>query len=844
MTFRPLLTALALGVVLFLSACESDAEKAERYYQSALSLMAEGDIDRALIELRNVFLADGFHREARELYARTVLAQGNVAEAYSQYLLLIEQYPDALEARLALAETAMFRNDWPEAERHGTAALALAPDDPRSRAIAAALAYRAAVTGSDPAAQSEALQMARDVLEETPDSLMALRVLIDGTVGGRTPQAALPLIDRAIALAPDAIEFPVQRLRVLEDSGDTDAIEAQLETMFVAFPDAPEVSQVLIDWYLSQQDYDAAETLLRDLAEKDPDTTAGFATLVQFLQQARGPEAADAELDRLIAATDGTPANDVYRAMKAVLMFDAGDRTAAVTTLQDIVEGAEPSDDVRRIKIVLARMQETTGNRVGARALVEEVLAEDTTNVDALKIRATWQIAEDRPDAAINDLRAALSQSPRDPEILLLMAQAHARAGNPDLAGERLALAVEVSGAAPREALLYVDFLLGQGRASVAEGILLDARRADPTNLDILARLAELRLQSRNWVGAQDVISSLETINTQPALELAGRIRAAALLGQNRTEDGLALLQEQLAQSDDPVDAAATIVMAQIRTGKPGEARAFLDTALAETPDALVLRALDGSLRQIMDDPEGAEAVFRDLVADYPDAEAPARLLYGLLAGQGRPDEARAVLGTALQNQPESGALQWIEAGLLEREGDIDGAIAIYDALYARDSSDIVIANNLASMLATYRDDAESLERAFAIARRLRTVEAPAVQDTYGWIESRRGNPETALPFLEAAAEGLPNDPLVQYHLGMTYAALDRSEAAAIALTRALDIAGDSPLPQFDIARQTLAELPVPPTVASEAPDGTPDGTSADAPPGAAAADTPPATDP
>ena len=143
----------------------------------------------------------------------------------------------------------------------------------------------------------------------------------------------------------------------------------------------------------------------------------------------------------------------------------------------------------------------------------------------------------------------------------------------------------------------------------------------------------------------------------------------------------------------------------------------------------------------------------------------------------------------------------------MEQDGDIDGAIDIYEKLYGQNSNNAVIANNLASMLSTYRDDPESLRRAATISRRLRGTTVPAFQDTYGWIAYRRGDLEEAISYLEPAAEALVSNPLVQYHLGMTYAALERTEEAKEKLTRALEIAGDSPLPQFQTARDTLATL-------------------------------------
>jgi hypothetical protein len=47
----------------------------------------------------------------------------------------------------------------------------------------------------------------------------------------------------------------------------------------------------------------------------------------------------------------------------------------------------------------------------------------------------------------------------------------------------------------------------------------------------------------------------------------------------------------------------------------------------------------------------------------------------------------------------------------------------------------------------------------------------------------------------------------VQYHLGMTYLALERPEEARAALERTIDLAGDRPLPEADRARDALQGL-------------------------------------
>lgn len=114
-------------MVATLAACQSSEERAEAYYQSALELLEEGDVERALIELRNVFDNNVLHREARRLYADLVLESGNVREAYGQYLRLVEQYPDAVDVRRLLAEIALDMGNFNEVTRHGTSVYEVAP---------------------------------------------------------------------------------------------------------------------------------------------------------------------------------------------------------------------------------------------------------------------------------------------------------------------------------------------------------------------------------------------------------------------------------------------------------------------------------------------------------------------------------------------------------------------------------------------------------------------------------------------------------------------------------------------------------------------------------------------
>lgn len=814
---RSLLITLVSCCTFALAGCQSDEEKAQGYYEAGLALLEEGDKERAALELRNVFNHDGFHKEARILYAQTMMDLDRPQEAYGQYLRLIEQYPDTVDARISLAEMAIEISDWDEAERHGSAALELAPDMPRAKAVDLAIQYRAATLDKDDAKRLALVGTAEGLLsdirvDETADNKALVRMIVDHYL--RTEQAlpALEAVTATLERTPMTEDLHMLRAQLLARTGDTDGTEAQLLRMIDLFPENAEFKQFLVEWHLRQEDVDKAETFLRSEAGADTAAVEGHMAVVQLLQNTQGIDAAQAELTRLKNANEGTENGQYYAGILASFAFRTGDRDAAISDMQAITDAAKSGEKKVGLQVALAQMLRETGQKEQAAALVDTILETDASNVPALQMRAAQLILEDKSGEAIVALRAALDQNPRNSETLTLMAQAHERDGDINLMGERLSLAVEVSGGAAPETVRYARFLLSQGRPQVARTILEDARRQNGSNIQVIQMLSNLYLQSSDWQQAQDVVKDLREIGTPQSQQAAVQLEALILQGQNRTDESLALLQEQFDNQENTdvtqkVRAVGLIVQTNIRNNAPEKARAALDAALADLPDNPDLRMLSATLYSLTGDLDKAETLYRGLIQDFPTNETPVRLLINLLKTTGRDDAAQEVLARALEDQPDQPNLLWLQAGYFEQRKDFDNAIAIYERLYELNSRNPVIANNLASMITTHRDDPDSLARAANIVRRLRNTEVPAFQDTYGWIAYRRDNFEEALEYLEPAAAGLPDDALVQYHLGMTYLALNRSAEAKQTLQQALDLAQDSPLPQFDKAREALAGL-------------------------------------
>lgn len=814
MTYRSFLKPfLFVGVALVLAACQSGEERAEEHYQNALRLIEEGDPDRAIIEFLNVFQNNGQHRDAREALAELHRELGQETEAYSQYLRLAEQYPTDIPTRIALAELAIANQIWDEARRHGREAINGAPEDPRVVIIAVNLDYSQAVEDEDDPARRDALDEAQRLLAEEPSNILLQRIVIDSALRDGDLEAALASTRAAIAIDPESRQLYDTELQLLIELERFDELEELILSMIEQFPGDEVLTTTLLRFYISQQDIDAAANFLSRLseqAESEADRTDALAALVQLRIQTEGVDAGRAALDEILV--NETEPNATLEVMQAGMRFDVGEVDEAIADVEAVIarlpEEEQGGEEAGRFRVILARMLLADGNQVGARALIDEVLANDSGQVDALKIKSSWLIEEDETREAISLLRRALDSDADDVEALTLSAQAHARNGDRDLAREFLALAASASGNAPGETLRYVDWLMSDERYFPAEEALIDALRVEPGNVALLSRLGEVYILMEDWSRAEQVERTLERQDSAEARGGAVQLRVSRLAGQDRLDAALQILEDIAAENGNSASAQLSVIQGRLAAGDAEGALSFVEGLIEQESDQILWRFALATAQAATGLYEEAIANYRLVLDEAPTNERVWLDLIRAISATGDVEGARAALSEGRETIPDGVNLLWSEASFLENTGDIEAAIGIYEQLYERLPNVPVMANNLASLLTTFYDDDETLARAYTIARRLRGIDFPPFQDTYGWIAARRGDYTEALEHLEPAAEGLPTNPLVQFHLGMTYLAVERFDEAKAQLERALELAGpEDTRPQFDIARSSIAEI-------------------------------------
>jgi cellulose synthase operon protein C len=802
---RFLLLLLLLATVLGLAGCDTVEERAEKHYERGMALLEEGDTERALLEFRNVFRLDNAHVPALSQYAALLDAQGDIQGAAKHYLRVVELDPQNSGAHRHLAEILVTLQDFGEAEIHASEALRHKPEDPLARGLKAMLDYRKDQDRPGAVARAEA------VIAEAPEIVAAHMVLIADRLSAEDLDAALARTDAALAVVPGDEGLHLARLSILEKQGETEAIGEQLTRMVGLFPENAGVREALIQWHLRAGDINAAEAVVRAGGTAgDPQATLD---VVQFLYEWRGAEAASAELERLAAgAEDSVP----YLRVLAEINFTEGRKDKAIAALRALLAEATPSEETRGIQVMLAGMLADTGAAKESAALVKTVLAEEPGHPDALKLRARAEIAAGDPDAAIRDMRLALTRAPEDPEIMTIMALAYERAGNRDLMGERLALAVEVSKNGVAESLSYASYLMQENRPGPAKDILGDALRRAPDSLDLWHMLGRIALFEDDWREAIRIMDRLRADGSPEAMALAASLETESLEAWDETGLLAGLLADMTRAGGAESDLAREVIP-DLARGEVTAARLYLDELLQGDPANVPAYLLLGSIHAAENKTVQAEALYRDAIAAVPEDARAYEALVNLLSSQGQEAEAAAVAVEGLEAAGPTPHLQFALAGFAEAHGDIPRAVALYEAVHQADPGNLVAANNLASLLTTGvaanpadRSAAEAarLEQAVGIAQNLKEVGLPPLQDTYGWILFLQGEASAAYSYLEPAARGLPDNAQAQYHWAEAAHALEDWDTAKAAFGRALELhaAGNS-LPQAEIARVRLAEI-------------------------------------
>ncbi|MFP4126861.1 MAG: tetratricopeptide repeat protein [Alphaproteobacteria bacterium] len=789
---RGLVAALAVTALV---ACSSPEERAEQHFERALAHVEAGNDAKAMIELRNVLRIEPENAEALYEVGRLHQRAERWPQAMEAYRAAAAERPGYVDANMARGELALLGDAVDDAEDAAAAILEHHPDHLGGRTLEAAVMLRRDRTDA-------ALAAAEAIVDEDASQENAIAVVVGALVARGDDDAAAERLDAALARLDDSVVLRRLRIALHQRAGDVEGARRMYGELVALEPENVRHRLALAEFLTEEDQAGAAESVLREaLGEVESGSDAG-AALVGLIYREQGADAAEAELERLI---ERHPQEMRYRFLLADLATRDGRIDAAESALRGVVDTAGDDATVNDAKAALARLSLGAEELESAKSLADEVLADDDSHRAAHFVRGLVHLAEDDPGEALRNARGALERDRRWTPGLKLLAEAHLRRGETELAVSTLRDVTELDPTDAGAAELLATLLTRRGDLDSAlevwDRLVEDSERADRARL---AR-AQIRMSQENWSAAEaDIRRLLET----PERQFGGTVLAGSLdLARERHEDSRDWFGKALEMEPGSNEAVAGLVQAYVAEGDLDAAVAFLqERTAARSQDAFAFR-LKGELLARQGELDAAIAAYERTVELAPEWVRAHRELAALhRRGKEDAEAAIAVYRDALGVMPEQPVLLDELGQSLVLAGRHEAAMEVYEKLIELEPKNDVAANNFAALVAdhAYADEAR-LANALEVADRFRASNDGLFLDTLGWLHYRDGDYPTAATFLNRAVAAEPERADLRYHLGMALERTGDTEGALEHLRRA--VAAEVPFDGVEEAKRTLDAL-------------------------------------
>lgn len=788
-----------IGVAVLLSAilmlgCSSPAEKANKYYERGMELMAKGDMTKARIELQNALQIQNDMTKAWYAMAQVAELQGDWERLFGLLNKVVDLDPKHVEAQLKLGRLMLAAGQLDRALKISDLTLDL------DRNNASVLALRAAVLFKldDKAG---AIEQANASLAIDPKNVDAVAVLATERLSAGDAEKAIEYLDRALVSNEKNIALQLIKVQALEKLSKLDNAEEIFRKLIALYPETPAFRNVLAQFYIGHRRFDKAEAEFRAIANDSPKNVNARMEVVRFVGQLRGQKAAIDELNGFIAKDPED--NELKFALASVYQAQR-DLKSAEAMLRTLIGKLGDTPDGLKAKGQLAAMSLASNDKKAAMVLVDEILAKDQRNEQGLLLKASVSIDDRNLDSAIADLRTILKDAPNSARALTLLGKAHELSGSSELAQEQYQKAFQASKYAPQYGLSYAEFLLRKGQASRAASVVEDVLKGFPDNIAAKRMLAQARINQRDWVGAQAVADELRKAGAQ---QVSDQIAGTVQLAKRNYAESISSFKRAYETSPAEVQPMVALVRTYLVAGKINEASNFLSSVVKSAPTNVNALLLQGQVATVKGDTASAIQAFKRAIELQSVNPAGYAGLAETYMRAKKHEDAQKAIDAGLAAVPNDFGLKLAQAGAHEMAGRIDDAIKAYEQILKERPNADVVANNLASLLSDHRTDKASLVRAHDLAQRFKTSQFPQFKDTLGWVNYKLGRQDEALSLIQDASKQMPDLPVFRYHLGMTYMAKNNKGAAKKEFEKALELAKGKDFMEAEAVRTALKGL-------------------------------------
>ena len=776
--------------LLLLAGCDGTKDREAKYLTKAQAHFDAENYEKMRVDLKNVLQINPKNIEARYLMALAAEKDQDWRKMFGNLSTVVEAKPDHYDAQLKLGKLFLFSKDFDKATEKVELVLAKQPDNPD------ALALKATIHLSKNKIE-EAKALLNKVLEvETGHydaSMLMIKILGDENKLEQTKQ----ILDTALTAHPDKLKLSLVKINVLLMEKKKDEVEKLYQMLLQRFPDNEPLYYNLTKFYVTEKKIDLAEQVLKKLINQLPDLDQPKFVLIAFLTRHRGVQQTEKELDILISEN---PDNFGFKFAKTLLYKDNPVKIQQI--LEQIVEEDKLGSAGIDARNKLALLFNSQDKQDQARILVEEVIELDSANSQALLLRAGFLMKDSDFEAAVADARTILRNEPESEKALMLLAVAHLKLNNNELALESLEKALLIN---PKNLVAAKDIARLKVSSKDDTGAIELLEKFKITNKDdrdISIMLIDLYGKREEWSKAEAIAKEL--LNNSETKDLPYYKLAQLYMGQKRYQDAIIEFRKVLDTQPTAPDVLAGLVNSHLALKQDKEAETVLDNALVENKDNPALLTMRAELYRNKKQFTDAERLFKRVIELKPEVELGYKNLATVYLIQKQLDNALTVYQQGLLAIPESSVFYLQLAIINTFKEDTAKAIDAYEKLLLKIPDNLLAVNNLAALLVESSDQ-KQVEKALTIIAPLKDSEYTAFLDTYGWVNFKNGKTDEALIALESVISKEDVIPEMHYHLGMVYIEKGRVEEAKLELEKA--VAEDAKYKALETAKAELEKL-------------------------------------
>ncbi len=766
---------IILVLAISLIACGGPEERKAKYRARAQEYLEAGNYPKARVALRNVLKIDPKDADAYFLFAQVEEKEKNWRNAVSLYQEVVQLVPDHIAALVTLAKYYLEARLTEQVVSTADKVLAKDPQHPQAKALKIAVL---AVEGQLPEAMNKA-EALRSQFPTEPDVAVLLATLHGQQQRYRDAEATL---QRALEAHPKDMDLLNNLNTILVQAKDMAGAEMVARRMIDTEPTLFDHRLRLARLFDTQGAPEKAESVLREAIALDPNSEERRLLFADFLSTRKDYSAAE---HALLEAATQMPHSTKIQFRLAALYLKSGQDAKAREQYAVLAKDYKEKPAGLEAKVKLAEMDLVAGKQVEAERQLQEVLKENPRSSDGLVLSGRMALARRNGKDAVQAFRTVLHDQPELATVHFMLGQAYLLTGENNLAKESFehAVALYPGQVDARRSLAALDSQ--SGRHQQARARLDDLLKQRPDDVVALDMLMMLNLVTKNWVEAEYTLNRLRAVSKDSALAFMaeGRLWEA----QQHFDKASAAYERAIALAPNDPDALLSLVKLDVAQGHADRAKTRLGTLLATRPDHLFAHGLLGEVLALSGHPQEADAQFREASRVNPKWIAPWLGRGGLWLAQKQPDQAIQVIQAGLKANPDSEELHMLLASAYSGQGQIDNAITAYDGALGLNPRNVLAANNLAVLLVDYKGDPQNLQRAFALSRDFeKEAPHPLFLDTLGWVRFKMGQQEDALRLMKDAVAKAPEDPTLNYHLGMAFYQFGKRAEARTYLSKAL----------------------------------------------------------